>query len=212
MDSSRDDGRIESYLAAVEASMGKVPSERREALVLELRGHVDKLVEDYEADGKSKAVAVDQALSMMGEAQKLGRQYARMWYRSTEPGSVLAAFGVLMISNRVIGSLLNPIYVRFGSHAPVNHFAVTYLFPGLSIATAIVGTILMSWVMPKGATRALMIQCALVIAASTTMWIGRSANVTSLVMSQLILIAANLISVGVAAAVVRLRMRKFAGI
>jgi hypothetical protein len=87
MDSSLEDVKIESYMAAVDASMGKVPQERREALLLELRGHVDKLVEDYEVAGQSRAAAVDGALSMMGAAKKVGRQYASMWYRSTEPGA-----------------------------------------------------------------------------------------------------------------------------
>ena len=70
--------RIESYLSAVNASMGKVPGERRAALMLELREHIEKLVDDYEADGKSTAEAVEAALSMMGAAKKLGRQYASM--------------------------------------------------------------------------------------------------------------------------------------
>lgn len=211
MDSSRDDSRVESYLAAVDLSMGKVPAERREALLLELRGHVDKLVEDYEADGKSKVDSVDQALSMMGASKKLGRQYARMWYRSTEPGNILAALGVMTVAGSVASAVLNPLYSHLNAQFPAG-MAPSAALLVWAIARMSSG-LFAGWYASKGAVRAAWIESILAVVSSTVMLLTLPHAVMLNVKAQYVDLAlSNVLGVGGAVIAVRLRMRKFAGI
>jgi hypothetical protein len=211
MDSSLDESRIETYLAAVDSSMGKVPKDRREALLLELREHVDKLVEDYEAAGRPRADAVDGALSMMGAARKVGRQYASMWYRSTEPGGVLLALGVITVVSTAIWQVLLPLTGRF-FRSEFSDFSPLVALAPMMIARLFGVGIFVGWFSPKGAIPAAIIWVVLSVLSFLAVLSAHPLWDRSATSMQWYQISAQAATVGVAAATIRLRMRKFAGI
>ncbi len=203
MDNSLEQ-RILFYLSAVDAAMGHVPHERREALRLELRDHIDRLVDRYAAAGKTAADAVDEALSMMGEPSRVGREYTSMWYRSTEPGSVLAGVGVIEVTRSVLSAIIRPCMMHHYPGPPFVPAAVLCL-------QFVTPAIMAGWMNPKGATKAAALTSALSLCVDFTLRLGLPHGAIENP-SFLFVSALSLPTVLVAAVTTRVRMRRIAGI
>jgi hypothetical protein len=144
------DPAIKDYLRRVSASVGKLPTERRDALLIELASHIEKLADEYREKGLQPDSATAEALKMMGDARKTGRSCAKTWYRANEPGSFLVAVGIASIIGTILGSFLQCLaFAILPGHMTPDQLAkyqalilVTRLFPGLSAG----------WYSPKGAS------------------------------------------------------------
>jgi hypothetical protein len=200
---------IEAFVVSVACNMGRVPDQRRDELLTELRVHLATQAEDFESDGQSKPEAHASAIKMMGSPQSLGRSYARMWYRSTEPGTFLSSLGVMAVVVGIGSAILNPLI-----HRTLDSPSHSGLIGALGLANLLAGrvcpAIVSGWLTPKYAVRATVFN-TLVYAVST--WFSLPHYHVHDVLSALVadaLISASCVLV--ARATTRVRMLKLAGI
>jgi hypothetical protein len=181
-----EDPAIEMYLTAVERSMMHVPMDRRVMLLTELRSHIDRLVEDDEAAGTANAKAVAKALSMMGPPRSIGREYTRMWRRSTEGGNALAAFGIITLAGVIGSAVLTPYVTRIDTLVGDRWDWITTLQTLSMVAGPVaIGGLLAGWLTPRGAMKAAYVRAAITIAFTSVMLIMPPHETVSLVRLQL---------------------------
>lgn len=202
------ESRIAIYLADVDRAMPKVPKDRRDSLLLELSSHIDRLIEEYVEEGRSPGRAVDDALSMMGDAKKLGRDYVRNWYRSTEPGSIFVAFFVINIVDRILTIVGNPMLA---------HSMSLSIYGGwiLFVTSSCLGAFIAGWKSPKGATIAAGMNLGLLaLSNAVSMYVLTRQPAIQIHITPLSLVPGlgGLLAVATASITVRARMRKLAGI
>jgi hypothetical protein len=100
---------MQSFLTRVAAPMRRMPAEKQEALLLEVRTHLETLVEDYTAQGMSMTKSVAAATKMMGDPKSLGRTYAATWYRAKERGTFWQATtvaGIVLVGVEIINHFI----------------------------------------------------------------------------------------------------------
>jgi hypothetical protein len=132
------DPRIGAYLDEVFAPLaGVVPCAQRQELRVELSAHLEALVEAHRELGSEPDAAVRAALAQLGDAHRLGREWARecrrpagapSWHGTAFLGSLLLAGFILFASASLGASWLVALEQSMG-HDPFEIFLGGPLLP-----------------------------------------------------------------------------------
>jgi hypothetical protein len=96
---------LKSYLARLEACLGSLPSNARQAVMEELRGHLEDRAAALRADGLQKEASMNEAIERFGEAREVGTALRDVHGPSSWAETVAG----------MIPFLLHPIFFVFGS-------------------------------------------------------------------------------------------------
>jgi hypothetical protein len=138
--------RIEAYLDEVFAPLaGVVPCARTQELRAEMAAHLEALVEAHRELGSEPEAAVRAALEQLGDARRLGREWARECRRpaSRTPGQGTHSLGSALFASLTLlasGSLGASLLIGLEQHLGHNLFELALGGPMLPLAAgAMVG-------------------------------------------------------------------------
>ncbi len=80
----------EAYVKKMRAFMSPMPVSERDEVCQEIRQHLEALLEDFQAEGRSPEEAIALAMKRFGSPVKVGREISRKWFKKYEQRSEAA--------------------------------------------------------------------------------------------------------------------------